>query len=154
MANPLKLLKLKAAGFQFIQELKVDAPPSRVWKTVLDMPGWFRFNPTDKRHGRVEPWVGGRFYAENPDGSSSLYMTITRIEPNKLLRAMGPMGMSHLPVNNAFIFELQPRGKNGTLLRFCQRTFGFITPEVQKDYAGGWKQLLPQIKRMSEKKKR
>lgn len=153
MANPLKLLKLKPQGFQFIQEINVDAPPPRVWMAVLDMPGWFRFDPKAKRTGKVEPWVGGRWYVERPDGSSALNTIITQIEPNKLLRMAGPMGLTHLPVNNVFIFELQPRGKNGTLLRFAQRTFGYIDADVKKRYHGGWKQLLPQIKAMAEKKK-
>ena len=78
-------------------------------------------------------------------------MIVTRIEPQKLLRLSGPMGMSHLPVNNAFIFELQPKnGGRKTLLRFCQRTFGFLTADVKTKFSGGWKQLLSQLKDLAE----
>jgi uncharacterized protein YndB with AHSA1/START domain len=152
--NPLKILKLKPAHFQFIQELKIDAPPKRVWAAILDVGGWFRFGPgkEDKTKRKLEPWVGGRFIAEDPsDGSSSLHTVVTYIEPGKLLRMTGPMGMSHVPAHNVFIFELQPRG-TGTLLRFCQRTFGYLTANVSRDYQGGWKQLFAQLKTLAEKR--
>jgi uncharacterized protein YndB with AHSA1/START domain len=153
-ANPLKLLKLKPTGFQFIQQVKIDATPARVWKILIDMPGWFRFDPAIKKKiGKCEPWVGGRFYGTYPDGSSMLHAIITRIDPERLLRMSGPMGLSHLPVTNAFIFELSPQGKGGTLLRLCQRTFGFLDADVKKRYAEGWKYLLPQMKALAEGKR-
>ena len=63
------------------------------------------------------------------------------------------MGNTHLPMDGVFIFELQPRGSSGTLLRFCQRTIGFLDADVKKKMAGGWGKLLPQLKAMAEKKK-
>lgn len=157
MPQPLKMLKLKPTHFQFIQELKIDAPPKRVWQTILNVDGWFGFTSGDTKSKRtLEPWVGGRFFAEDAsDGSSSLYMVVTYIQPEKLLRLAGPMGMSHVPTNNVFIFELQPE-KDGkaTLLRFCQRTFGYLTEDVGKNYQGGWKQLFGQLKTLAEKPRR
>ena len=153
MANPLKMLKLKPTHFQFIQEVKVSAPPKRVWAALMKIDNWLRFQaPVKGRKATFEPWVGGRYYVQQPDGTSMLHLVVTYIEPGKLLRMSGPMGLSHLPVCNAFIFELQPKGK-GTLLRFCQRSFGYMDADVGKRYAGGWKQLLQQIKELAEKKK-
>jgi hypothetical protein len=60
------------------------------------------------------------------------------------------MGVSHLPVNNVFIFELQPNGK-GTLLKLCHRAFGFMDSGMKGRYTGGWKKLLPQLKELAEK---
>jgi uncharacterized protein YndB with AHSA1/START domain len=153
VANPLKMLKLKPTHFQFIQQVPIDAPPARVWKVLLDMPGWFRFDSKDtQRHGKMEPWVGGRFHETTPDGASWLHATVTHMEPNKLLRLSGSFGMTHLPVCNAYIFELSPRGK-GTLLKFCQRTFGALTPDVSKQYRGGWKKLTQQLKAIAEQRR-
>ena len=158
MANALKMLKLKPTSIQFIQELPINAPPDKVWKAVINFAGWFHFD-TDKSNGpkiTLEPHIGGRFMSDKKDGSESrLYGFVSHIEPEKLLRINGPMGMSHLPVSNTMIWELSP-GKNGkgTLLRFCQRAYGLMTPGMQKDYQRGWKQLLPQIKALAEKSKR
>ncbi|HVT82494.1 MAG TPA: hypothetical protein VHM90_17770, partial [Phycisphaerae bacterium] len=78
---------------------------------------------------------------------------VTQIENNQLLRLSGPFGMQHLPVNNAIIFELQPKndGKE-TLLRTAQRTFGFIDAELEMRYRTYvWPRMLPQIKEVAEK---
>jgi uncharacterized protein YndB with AHSA1/START domain len=108
--------------------------------------------PAKGRKVTLEPWVGGRYFVENADGSSALHMIITYIEPGRLLRATGAMGLSHLPATNAFIFELQPKGK-GTLFRFCQRTTGYMTADIAKGYKGGWKQLFARLKALAEKKR-
>lgn len=155
MANPLKMLKLKPTSFQFIQELKIDAPPKRVWESLLDVRGWFTFNPAMSNKGRkLELWSGGRFYNVLPDGTEMLYALVTHIERGKLLRLRGQMGNTHLPMDGVFIFELQPRGSSGTLLRFCQRTIGFLDSDVKKKMAGGWGKLLPQLKAIAEKKRK
>ena len=154
MANPLKMLKLKPTSFQFIQELKIDAPPKRVWNSLIKVDGWFKFDPSVKNKRRkLELFAGGRFYNEGADGSQALHAIVTYIEPGKLLRMQGQMGNTHLPMDGVFIFELQERGSSGTLLRFCQRTVGLLDAEVQKKMAGGWGKLLPQIKQMAEKKR-
>src|SRR4051794_37395484 len=99
MANPIKMLKLKPTQFQFIQELKISAKPQRVWRSLLDVQNWFRFGPANDGSVRhMEPFVGGRFWGEYPDGSTALHAIITYMEPNKLLRMSGPIGLSHLPV--------------------------------------------------------
>jgi uncharacterized protein YndB with AHSA1/START domain len=78
---------------------------------------------------------------------------VAYIEREKLLRINGPMGATHLPVMTAMIWELKPRsGGKATTLRFCHRTFGFITPDLKKNYQGGWKQLWPKLKELAESK--
>jgi uncharacterized protein YndB with AHSA1/START domain len=156
MANPLKMLKLKPTGFQFIQEVAINAPPARVWKAILNVKKWFYFREQgdDWANIRLEPRIGGRFIGGSKDGSiADLHGIVTRIERNKLLRINGHMGMSHLPVQNAMIWELQPRkGGKATQLRFCQRTFGYLTADIEKNFQGGWKRLFVQLKELAEKK--
>jgi len=152
MANPLKMLKLKPTHFQFIQELKIDASPKRVWASLVDIDKWFHFSSGSMTgKGKLELWPGGRFYAEYPDGSGSLHALVTHFEPEKLLRMNGQMGLTHVPAMNAFIFELQPRG-SGTLLKLCHRAFGYMDSDVGKRYKGGWKQLLGRLKTVAEAK--
>ena len=153
MANPLKLLKLKPAGFQFIQEIPIDAPPAAVWKALLDVGTWFRFDDVpDFPTMMLEPRVGGLLTSSNADGSVQMFSGIVaHLEREKLLRINGPMGMTHLPAMNVMIWELQPQqGGRATKLRFCQRAFGYITADLQKNFKGGWKQLWPQLKALAE----
>lgn len=153
MANPLKLLKLKADGFQFIQELPIDAPPKKVWASLLKVDKWFGMEADRKlgSKGTLEVWPGGRWFIKSHDGAERLFAIVTQIEPERLLRMNGSTGLSHLPANNVYIFELQPRndGKT-TLLRFGQRTFGFITPDVKKNMSNGWKLMFSQLKQLAE----
>jgi uncharacterized protein YndB with AHSA1/START domain len=83
---------------------------------------------------------------------NALFATVTQVEPEKLLRVSGQMGMNHIPVMSAVIFELQSK-KDGkeTLLRIGQRTFGYMTSDVKKGFGKGWKQLLGQLKQAVEK---
>ncbi len=154
MANPLKELSLKPIGFQFIQELPIDAPPEKVWAALLNVGDWFRMEdgrPRPKTTLDARP--GGQWLSYAADGTASLFATVTLVEPKKLLRLAGQIGMSHLPVTHVVIFELQPRaGGKATLLRLGQRSFGFMEEDTEKRMQGGWGQLLPQLKEAAEKK--
>jgi uncharacterized protein YndB with AHSA1/START domain len=158
MANPLKLLKLKPTGFQFIQEVKIDASPAAAWKALLNAGGWFRFeNPQGQRPKvTLDARLGGLFMSKTKGGSEQrLFGHVSYIEPGKLLRINGSMGITHLPVSSAIIFELQPRANGkATTLRMCHRAFGYLTSDQEKGYKGGWKQLLPQIKTLAEGRRR
>jgi len=153
MANPLKLLKLKPVSFQFIEEIPIAAPPAAVWKALLDVGAWFRFDDVPNFPAmKLDPRVGGMLTSATADGSVQMFSGIVgHIEREKLLRITGPMGMTHLPMMNAMIWELQPSadGKS-TTLRFCQRAFGYGTADLKKNFRGGWKQLWPQLKALAE----
>jgi uncharacterized protein YndB with AHSA1/START domain len=138
-----------------IEEVAINAPPKTVWQSLLDIGSWFAFDPDPGKRPKMtlEPRVGAQWTSEARDGSfQSLIGTVTHIEPGKLLRMGGQMAMTHLPVMNALIWELVPQddGKR-TLLRFCQRTFGFLDADSEQKFQGGWKQLLPQLKAAAER---
>jgi hypothetical protein len=51
-------------------------------------------------------------------------------------------------------FELEPRGK-GTLLKLTHRAFGELTKETERNYTGGWTDLLgTRLKELVERGKR
>src|SRR4051794_37052961 len=103
MANPLKMLKLKPTTIQFIQEVPIEAPPAKVWKAILNASAWFGFDPDRSKWTQktsIDPRIGGLFQSASKDGSEMrLYGVVSHIEPNKVLRISGPMGMTHLPVS-------------------------------------------------------
>jgi uncharacterized protein YndB with AHSA1/START domain len=146
------MLKIKPGGFQFIQQIDIDASPQKTWKALINIGGWFNIAPGEGRSLKLEPWAGGRFYSKQGD-IEHLNAIVTYIEPHKLIRFSGQMGMSHLPVISAFIFQLEPKG-NGTLLKLCHRCYGMIDTEAKQRYSGGWKQLLAKLKAFSETGKR
>jgi uncharacterized protein YndB with AHSA1/START domain len=153
MANPLKMLDLKPTGFQFIQEVAIEASPEKVWKSLANVNTWFQYEPDPANYHKhtLELVPGGKWTAAKPDGTASLHAVVTHIEPNKLLRLSGSMGLTHLPATNVMIFELQPQ-KDGkaTLLRLGHRAFGFMDDDVQGRYTKGWGEFLPKLKALAE----
>jgi uncharacterized protein YndB with AHSA1/START domain len=153
MANPLTMLDLKADGFQMIQETHIEASPAKVWKKLIDFGAWFRLyaEPKDRPKDTFEAWPGGKWTTEHLNGTLEFNGVVTRIEPEKLLRLGGPLGMSHLPVQTVWIFELQAEKEGkATLLRVGQRTYGLIDAEAKQRYTGGWGRILPQLKKLVE----
>ena len=152
MANPLKELELSIKGFQFIQEIPINASPAKAWAAITSPAGWFSMSPEGKpAKSSLELTPGGRWLIETPEGASTLFATVNLVEPQKLLRVSGHCGLSHLPALSVVIFELQPQ-KDGkaTLLRLGHRAFGYIDADLEKRYSGGWATFLPKIKALAE----
>lgn len=154
MANPLAELELVQTSFQRIQEIAIAATPAKVWSSVIHPGNWFGFDPDKSNWPKttLELHAGGRWFSEGKDGTQMFMGTVSYFEPGKLLRIIGQLGMTHLPVMNVFIFELQPKndGKS-TLLRLGHRCFGFASPDTETRVAGGWTKLLGQLKDSAEK---
>jgi uncharacterized protein YndB with AHSA1/START domain len=154
MANPLKLLELQPTGFQFIEDLPIQASPETVWSSLLKVEKWFRFDPDPKKASKhtFEAAAGSRWVSTTWEGNTVFHGTVTYVEPGKLLRLEGQIGATHLPVTSVVIFELQPQdGGKTTLLRLGQRTFGLIDAELKTRANNMWKRLLPQLKELAEK---
>ena len=151
MANPLKMLKLKAQSTQSIQEVSIAATPKKVWSLLQDPSVWFFFDPAHKSKHALDLKPGGLWTAVNPDGSAMLMGTVAYYEPGKILRVTGQLGLTHLPVSSVIIYELQSKddGK-ATLLRVGTRMFGYMDLDVKKRYKGGWKGLLGNLKMVAE----
>ena len=151
MANPLKMLKLKAQSVQVIQELPIAAVPKKVWTSLLNPSAWFVFDPAHRAKHTLDLRPGGQWTSVHPDGNAALMGTVVYVEPGKLLRVSGPLGLTHLPVLSVIIFELQPKqdGK-ATLLRVGTRMFGFMDLDRKKHMKDAWKRLMGNIKALAE----
>lgn len=130
-------------SMQIEQEVLIQARPATVYRGLTAEIGeWWThsFSGAPKRIV-LEPWVGGRFFEEFPDGEGgALYATVTYLEPNKQLRLAGPMGMAG-PVHGVSTFELEDQGA-ATLLKLSHRAIGPVTEEAKANYAKGWTSLL------------
>ena len=155
MANPLKLLKLKVTGFQFIQEIPIDAPPKKVWASILKVGKWFGYSRGSDRVGgsrpsKHGPWAGdGSRNGEGWDQRAQRDRDADRAAKTNFCLS-GPIGLTHLPVNNVFIFELQPKngGKRSTLLRARTAYLRLRRcRSVKKLIFGGWKHVFATLKK-------
>lgn len=150
MPNPLKMLKLKQNAFQFIMETPIAASPATVWKSLVKVESWWKYPMIAGAAMKLEPRAGGRFYEAAKGGFEALHGIVMYAAPGKLLRINGSMGLSHLPMTNAIIFELQSQGK-GTLLWLGHRGAGLMTAGIEKQFKHGWKELIAELKKFAEK---
>jgi DNA-binding transcriptional ArsR family regulator/uncharacterized protein YndB with AHSA1/START domain len=133
-------------------EIVIDADATQVWTALTDGVGqWWDHSFTDKPYAIVlEPFIGGRFYEQfDESGAGALYATVTYIEPQRVLRTSGSMGM---PGARQYVktYRLEPDGDR-TIVRTNASMLGDIGTERITGYRDGGQKLLESLKRYVER---
>jgi DNA-binding transcriptional ArsR family regulator len=134
-------------------EVTIDAGVAAVWRALTDDVGrWWTHTFTDKPHAVVlEPTIGGRFYEQfDESGAGALYATVTYIEPGKVLRTSGPMGM---PGARQYVktYRLEAVGASSTAVRTTASVLGDVDAEMLANYREGGRSLLESLKQYVER---
>ena len=128
-------------------EVRIDAAPDVVWRALTEQVGswWpYRFND-DSVSVVLEPVVGGRFYeAFDENGAGALYATVTYLEPRRMLRVSGSMGLRGA-ASYVKIYELEPAG-DGTIVRTSASMMGAIPEETRAGYRTGNQEVLDALR--------
>jgi uncharacterized protein YndB with AHSA1/START domain len=132
-------------------EVTINAGPEAVWRALTEEVGqWWCHSFKDKPYAIVlEPVIGGRFYEQfDESGAGALYATVTYVEPYKVLRTNGSMGM---PGARQYVktYRLEASGDQ-TIVRTTASTMGDIAPELLAGYRDGGAELLEALKRHVE----
>ena len=112
-------------------QVTIGAGVQAVWAALTDGVGeWWTHTFTDKPYAVVlEPVIGGRFYEQfDESGAGALYATVTCIEPGRVLRTSGPMGMSGAR-QYAKTYRLEPAGE-ATTVRTTASILGDVDPDT------------------------
>ena len=133
-------------------QITIDAGVQAVWTALTDGVGeWWTHTLSDKPHAVVlEPVIGGRFYEQfDGSGAGALYATVTYIEPGRVLRTSGPMGM---PGARQYVktYRLEPAGE-ATTVRTSASILGDVDPDTVADYSAGGRSLLESLKKYVER---
>jgi uncharacterized protein YndB with AHSA1/START domain len=125
-----------------VQRHSIAAPPERVFSALTAEIGrwWTHRFRTDGVVG-FEPELGGRFF-EAWSGGGALYAEVTYLDPPRMLRLAGPMGMEGAVIST-MVFELTAE-EHGTSLLLTHDILGALSAETAEDYEAGWKALLGQ----------
>ena len=119
----------------------IGAEIGRVFKALTEEIGsWWSHRFTDGSRVAMEPRIGGRFYEEWSGISAALYAVVQYIDPPRLLRLDGPMGMPGA-VLGVMEFRLEPADE-GTRLSLVHDISGAIEPDTVESYRAGWEELL------------
>jgi DNA-binding transcriptional ArsR family regulator/uncharacterized protein YndB with AHSA1/START domain len=122
-------------------EVRIEAPPARVCEAITTgIGGWWSHTFFDGKV-RLEPEVGGRFWEDAGD-RAALYALVQAIEPPRLLRLSGPMGMTGAVVGS-IAFTLDGAGDgDATVVRLSHRAYGDVDADTEASYGEGWRSLL------------
>jgi DNA-binding transcriptional ArsR family regulator/uncharacterized protein YndB with AHSA1/START domain len=132
-------------------QITIHAGVEAVWAALTDHIGqWWDHSFTDNPYAIVlEPKIGGRFYEQfDESGAGALYATVTYLEPYRVLRTSGSMGM---PGARQYVktYRLEPDGDR-TIVRTTASALGDIDAELLDGYRKGGEALLESLKRYVE----
>jgi uncharacterized protein YndB with AHSA1/START domain len=124
-------------------EVEVAASPTSVWEALTTGIGdWWPHTFQDRPLRIVlEPTIGGRFYEQfDESGAGALYATVTYLEPGRILRISGPMGLRGAAIY-VKTYRLEAGGQ-GTRVRTTAAIFGAVAPETIEGYRTGGEEVL------------
>lgn len=126
------------------QQITIDAPPAKVFEALTKrISAWWGAPYLIAQGARdliVEPKIGGRVYEDWGAGAGALWATVTGLKKNEHIEWTGRIGMGGAVVG-VVAYNLEPKGK-GTLLKLTHRAAGEVTPDTERNYGGGWQDLL------------
>jgi uncharacterized protein YndB with AHSA1/START domain len=122
----------------------VDAPPARVFDALTkNLSAWWGAPYLMDQAARdlvVEPNLGGRVFEDWGGGAGALVATVTSIRKPDHIEWTGRIGMGGAVIG-VVAFTLEPKG-TATLLKLSHRAAGEVTKETERNYGGGWQDLL------------
>jgi uncharacterized protein YndB with AHSA1/START domain len=137
-----------AIAYDVEAQVDVPVPPSDVWRALTEEVGrWWPHTFTDEPFAiRLEPVIGGRFYEQFDEaGAGALYATVTYLEPPRILRVSGPMGMRTAAIY-VKTYRLEPV-EGGTRIRTTASTMGDVAEGTREGYRAGGLEILEALRR-------
>jgi DNA-binding transcriptional ArsR family regulator/uncharacterized protein YndB with AHSA1/START domain len=128
--------------FEINQEIKLDAPPQRVWAALTaEIGSWWAYRVGEEGSTvQLDARLGGTFEERWGDGEGAIWGEVVDIRKGKRLRLRGCLGMTGAGVND-YTYELEPSG-DGTLLKLTHHALGFDDKETESGYKEGWDGLF------------
>ena len=132
-------------------EIRIDADRDTVWRALtIDVGAWWPHTFQDQPlRVALEPEIGGRFYEQfDESGAGALYAHVTYIEPGRILRVSGPMGLGGAALY-VKTYRLEADG-GGTTVRTTAAILGAVTSDTIEGYRVGGRDVLAALKRHVE----
>ncbi|MEZ6060894.1 MAG: SRPBCC domain-containing protein [Planctomycetaceae bacterium] len=116
-------------GFALKQTYQISAAPSTVYRTLVDIAGWWSSDHTfsgDSNNLSMTAEPGGLFQEKLPDGGFVQHMQVIHVRPNRMLRLSGALGpLQEHGVNGVLTVTLEEKGA-GTELVVTYNVGGFV----------------------------
>ncbi|MBS0274933.1 MAG: ATPase [Proteobacteria bacterium] len=130
------VVESNAQGFAVEEKAHIDAPPAKVYATLIHPEHWWNPQHTFSQNAKnlsLDPKAGGCLCETLPGGGSVQHLTVATAMPGRMLLLRGAMGpFQSQGVEGALIFTLNPAG-DGTDLVLNNNIGGFV-----KGGMGNW----------------
>lgn len=124
-------------------EVRIDAPPPKVFDTLLGIGDWWPHRFRDGSSVALEPWVGGRFMEDFGHGSGALYGTVVLLDRPSTLRVSGPMGMTGAVAGTWTVrCAADGEGSRATRVTLEHSAYGDVDEDTRTAYTEGWGEVL------------
>ncbi len=90
---------------------------------------------------QLDTRIGGSFTERWGDNEGAVWGTVLYLERGIKLRLNGVLGMTTLPVNSLYTYELED-DDGGTLLKLTHDCYGRLEEEWADKHDAGWQMLL------------
>jgi uncharacterized protein YndB with AHSA1/START domain len=128
-------------------EVRIEAGLAAVWRALtVDIGAWWPHTFEDRPFRIVlEPQIGGRFYEQFDEaGAGALYATVTYLEPGRILRISGPMGLGGAAL---YVKTYRLEAADGmTTVRTTAEILGALSAETVEGYRVGGLEVLKALK--------
>lgn len=150
------LLLLSRAQFEIRHTVDIDAPPERVWATIIDFQGYAAWNTQlSYLGGKAEP--GGRLHLRLAAEGADPYEfepTVSRWEENRSFAWIARTGAPRV-FDGEHFFELERLPSGGTRLTNREEYRGVLSPILQrlpmmKSAPRGFEKMNAELKRHVE----
>lgn len=130
--NPDKNFKPKYGIFSFKQKISLPGTPEIIYDALTgDISPWWDHSFSDKPYRLyIEPRPGGGFYEIfNENGDGALHARVIYAQRGKILRFVGPLGLSGKAVQMVCTYSLEAAADSTTELTLTVNASG----EMQED---------------------
>ncbi len=145
-ASPTTSRTTTARTFEFDLETTVPLRPDEAFAAFTGdvRPWWDHFFSEGAPAALViEPFAGGSFYEVlDSDRGSVVHARVIYAEPGKLLRFVGPLGLSGRAVEMAHTFTFEATATGGTRVGFHLEGFGHVDDELVAIVESVWRHFL------------
>lgn len=122
--------------------IEINAPPERVWQTIVDFPAYPEWNPfVTRAKGALRMGERIEIFVQVPDGPAMVFKPrVLRVEPPRELRWLGTLAVPGL-FNGEHIFRLEPVGAGRSRFLHEEEFTGLLIPfmgSVLKKSARGY----------------
>jgi uncharacterized protein YndB with AHSA1/START domain len=133
--------QVTANGFVVRHETSIDAPPARVYETLVGQVGlWWDSEHTfsgDSRNLSIDARPGGCFCEIFPNGGGVEHLRVVHVVPGELLRMYGPLGpLQASGLAGSLTWKLTA-ASGGTRMELSYSVGGFME--------GGFERIAPAV---------